>query len=67
MKKVTNYERIKNMSLEEMAKIIRGICPYALEKPISESQRQKGRKMCLSGVGCDKCRIDWLNSEVDNG
>lgn len=67
MADMTNYERIKNMSLEEMEKIIRGICPYALENSISESQRQKGRKMCLSGIGCDKCRMDWLNSEVDDG
>ena len=60
---MTNYEKIKNMSVEEMAVLLSGICPYALE-PVSDEQRAEGRKACLSGIGCNKCRIEYLNSEV---
>lgn len=60
---MTNYERIKNMSAEKLAVLLSGICPYALEE-MTEEKRAIARKMCLSGIGCDKCRIKWLNSEV---
>lgn len=61
---MTNYERIKAMSVEEMAKLLGGICPYALD-PISEKQRVIGRQKCLSAPSCDACRLNWLNSEVE--
>lgn len=35
---MTNYERIKGMSVEEMAKLLGGICPYALD-PINEKRK----------------------------
>ena len=57
---MTNYERIKAMSAEEMAELLRGICPYT-----SESQKAVGRQKCLSATDCDDCRLDWLNSEVE--
>ncbi len=63
---MTNYEHIKNMSVDEIAELFKGICPYALD-PIRAKQRQKGRLKCLSGIGCNECRKDWLNSEVDDG
>lgn len=61
---MTNYERIKAMSVEEMKRLLGGICPYTLD-PISEKQRAIGRKKCLSGISCNNCRLDWLNSEVE--
>ena len=60
---MTNYEHIKAMSVEEIAKLL-GVCPYALD-PISEKQRAIGRQKCLSGISCNTCRLDWLNSEVE--
>lgn len=60
---MTNYERIKGMSVEEMAVLLYGVCPYALEK-LPEEKRALARKMCRFGIGCDECRIEWLNSEV---
>lgn len=62
---MTNYERIKAMSVEKMAKLLGGICPYALD-PISEKQRAIGRQKCLSGISCNDCRLDWLNMEEKN-
>lgn len=35
---MTNYERIKNMSVEEMAVMLYGICPYALEEMTEEKK-----------------------------
>ena len=60
---MTNYERIKAMNVEGIAKLLGGICPYTLD-PISEKQRVIGRQKCLSGISCNDCRLDWLNSEV---
>lgn len=61
---MTNYERIKAMSVEKMAELLGGICPYALY-PISEKQRAIGRKKCLSEISCNDCRLNWLNSEAE--
>ena len=61
---MTNYERIKAMSAEEIAKLLRGICPYTLCF-ISERQKAVGRQKCLRATNCDDCRLDWLNSEVE--
>lgn len=61
---MTNYEHIKAMSVEEMAELLRGICPYALCF-ISERQKAVGRQKCLRATSCDDCRSDWLNSEVE--
>ena len=61
---MTNYERIKAMSVEEMVELLGGICPYALD-PMSEKQRAIGVHKCLSGISCDNCHLDWLNSEVE--
>lgn len=62
MKKVTNYERIKNMSIEEMSYIfamvklntVKELHPkFELENNMIEEQ-------------CENC-FKWLNSEVDDG
>lgn len=60
---MTNYEHIKGMSVEELAELLGGICPYTLD-PISEKQRAIGWQKCSSGISCNNCRLDWLNSEV---
>ena len=61
---MTNYERIKAMSVEEMGDLLRGICPYTLHF-ISESQKSVVRQKCLSEPSCDACRLNWLDSEVE--
>ena len=60
----TNFDKIKAMSVEEMTKMLAGICPYTLAAT-SEKQRAIGRQKCFSGIGCNNCRLDWLNSEVE--
>lgn len=54
---MTNYERVKTMSVEELVKLLGGICPYPLD-PISEKQRAIGLHKCLSGISCDNCYLD---------
>lgn len=60
----TNFDKLKAMSVEEMADLLRGICPYTL-RFISESQKAVGRQKCLSSTSCDDCRLNWLNLEVE--
>lgn len=60
---MTNFERIKNMTVDELAILLRSTCPYALE-PITDEKRATGRKKCLSNMSCNECRTEWLNSEV---
>lgn len=49
---MTNYERIKNMSIEEMAKIINLIVAYCFN----------GEEI----VSCRSIIAEWLKSEVKN-
>lgn len=55
---MTNYERIKNMSVEEMAKYFadtKGLC-FSCEI----------FKFCQKGFGdCEQTHLDWLNKEVE--
>lgn len=60
---MTNQDKIKNMSVEEMAKMLHGICPYNLDG-FSEN-KEKARQQCLSHNNCDKCRKHWLESEME--
>lgn len=62
MTDITNYERIKNMSIEEMSYIfamvklntVKELHPkFELENNMIEEQ-------------CESC-FNWLNSEVDDG
>ena len=53
---MTNYERIKAMSVEEMAEYFWGDCfGCEIEK----------RGMCESILDCKAQRIRWLESECD--
>lgn len=53
---MTNYEKIRAMSVEEMAAII--VCPYDIG--------MIGIECSLShGVDCITCSLEWLNSEVE--
>lgn len=55
-KRMTNYERIKAMSVEEMAEYFWGDCfGCEIEK----------RGMCESILDCKAQRIRWLESECD--
>ncbi len=42
---MTNYERIKAMSVEEMAKLLGGICPYALDPISKKTKNNRTAKM----------------------
>ncbi len=61
----TNYERIKNMSIEEMAEFICGIYD-----DYDDTQRTMCYKF-INGIEIpdyDEDRIkEWLNSEVEDG
>lgn len=56
--KMTNYEKIKNMTFEEMVGLIRceGVCNYCI---YADDDNCKGLK-CQEGVTA------WLNQEADN-
>ena len=57
MTTMTNYEKIRAMSAEEMAAII--ICPHDLGTLGVECV------LCPDGEDCITCSIKWLNSEVE--
>ncbi len=65
MDNITNYERIKNMSVEELAEFICGIYD-----DYDDIQRTFCYKF-INGIEIpdyDEDKIkDWLNSEVDDG
>ena len=65
MKKITNYERIKNMNVEEMAKFIFWIKNNSCDKCYCANEEQcicyEDDEVCFHGIA------KWLNSEVDNG
>lgn len=52
---MTNYDRIRNMSIEEMAKVIR--CPKGYDTDLEIDG-------CPVSDGCKYCRERWLESEV---
>lgn len=47
---MTNFEKIKNMSIDEMAQIVQ--CPEDDEE-------------CRNDISCIDCCKKWLESEVD--
>lgn len=53
---MTNYEHIKAMSLEEMAKHITYICKQA-------KKTQPENLMCLDSNNCYRCLKHYLESE----
>ena len=55
---MTNYEKIKVMSVEEMKEYIghRGICEIMC-------QEQYGK--CTDGRSCDECLEEWLLQEAE--
>lgn len=55
---MTNYEKIKNMSVEEMAEFLQNSQPYCT---LSEGDCVNG----WHGYTCDKHAKQWLNSEVE--
>ena len=58
-KNLTNADRIRSMSDEELADII--LCPYDTEGNPIEIMLQK----LVSPDNCKKCMIEWLQSEVE--
>lgn len=52
---MTNYERIKQMSIEEMARC-KDICPFEFLGSI---------EICKIDGRCDECRKKWLETEVE--
>lgn len=56
---MTNYERIKNMSVEEMAVAIP--CPLDIDGFFTRPEKC----MCGEEYDCVECTKIWLNSEVE--
>lgn len=59
---MTNYERIKEMSVEEMAEFLLGDCDRC----------KQDSQYCLYNrypdeLPCKAGALEWLNSEVENG
>lgn len=57
-KKMTNYEKIKSMSIEEMAKFFDNPRPFCT---LEESDCING----WHGYSCEEHAKQWLNSEVE--
>ena len=55
--KITNYERIKEMSVEEMAEFLYGHCECCVYRDRENFRHIKSL--------CDKGVYKWLNSEVE--
>ena len=51
-----NHERIRNMSIEELADII--MCP-------EDTARTDLEPVCPSNRSCYKCCLEWLQKEED--
>jgi hypothetical protein len=61
---MTNYERIKNMSVEEMAEIINVLTRCCATDECHECQIDEFKE---NGIVCSKISIkQWLEREVDN-
>lgn len=61
---MTNFEKIKNMSVEELAKHILDLVPWCEACPIDRFcnlLRKRKRTITCRGVF-----IDWLKSEVED-
>ena len=60
---MTNYERIKAMSVEEMAKnhctLFYGACKARSTLKCEKNTIEKGL------TPCSQCVLEWLNSEVE--
>lgn len=51
---MTHYENIKNMTVEQMADHLKGMCPHDYDM-----------KQCMEQMDCTLCRKNWLKSEVE--
>jgi hypothetical protein len=56
---ITNYDHIRNMSIEEMAELLLDGCRGA------ECENQPMNE--YGSVNCFECRKQWLESEVQGG
>lgn len=64
--KQTNYDRIRNMSFEELAEFICGIYDYEYESPIY-NETESGKHICgdfIPDFDEDKIK-QWLEQEVE--
>ena len=62
----TNYDRIRNMSVEELAEFICGIYDYEYDSPVY-NEVESGKHICgdfIPDFDEDKIK-QWLESEVD--
>lgn len=56
---MTNYEKIKNMTVEEMAEFLEKLTDRCNANRCKDCPLCKGIFCCTTEIGC------WLNSEVD--
>lgn len=54
---MTNYEKIKNMTVDEMAVTLQQFCPYYKEVDL---------ECCGEEIPCALCRKKWLEKEVED-
>lgn len=59
---LTNYDRVRALSIEEMAKGIK--CPLEGFDDISDMGFSSME--CIDPTGCRECCVDWLKSEAKN-
>lgn len=57
---MTNFERIKAMSVEEMAKVIAGNCDRC-----SQDTEYRLYNRYPDELPCEAGALEWLNSEVE--
>lgn len=57
-KKITNFEKIKQMSVEDMALML--MCPAEYDTDFNKKSKCKG-----SFSNCYNCTLHWLESEVE--
>ena len=62
MADMTNYERIKNMSIEEMSYILAMVKLDTVKELYLEFELENN----MIEEQCESC-FNWLNSEVDDG
>ena len=59
LKPMTNFERIKRMSVEELANLLATPCECEVD-PETDGYVECGNYLCIKRI------IKWLESEVDN-
>lgn len=52
---MTNYDRIRNMSIDEMAESL--MCPADIDSTFKKPE-------CCEGKNCCECTLEWLEGDA---